>query len=322
MNKLFMVALLSISSIFGFGYDKNAKIDANSLTYQGDGSIIMTLKATSPDLMVIKHDIEYNSDEFDIGFLNENSYFHIEKNYGAKGDKQKLTILLDSQNSFNSIEYMKIKLIPKNNITQGVITIDNASIANSDHKMLKPAGSVLTINIDNDAATLTKEEIMMQNQVVKFIRNNKKVVLVICGAILLLIIIKNVTKKSNEIKTKNKNYFTDMKNPNNVNEIKNEEGIELIKKVESEEQENPISDDVFKGKYEIFIILLLVGSLFTINTIKAESNNIQEIRENIIQEQVYNKSLDLNNDNKVNIIDLVYAVAPQEVSNKGDINYK
>ena len=322
MKRVFMLALLSITSLFGFGYDKDVKIDANSITYQSDGSIIMTFKATSPDLMVIKHDIEYNSDEFTIGFINENSYFHIEENYGAKGDKQKVTLLLDSQNSFNSIEYMKIKLIPKNNITKGVITVDNASIANSDHKILKAAGSVLTINIENESATLTKEEIVMQNQLVKYIRSNKKIVLIICGIVLLLIIFKNVTKKTTEIRNKNKNYFTDMKNPNNISEIKNEEGIELIKKVESEEQENPISDDIFKGKYEVFVILLLIGSLFTFTNVKAENNNAQEIRENIVKGQIYKESLDLNKDNKVNLIDLVYAIAPQEVTNKGDINYK
>ncbi|MBP5684041.1 MAG: hypothetical protein J6X02_02150, partial [Bacilli bacterium] len=133
----------------------------------------------------------------------------------------------------------------------------------------------------------------------------------------------NVRKKIKKNKQKNKKYFTDMKTPEQiVEEISNEEGIELIKKVESEEVNNPISDDIFKGKYEVFILLLLVGSLFTFAKVSAISEYTQEIRTSILNNSIYNEKYDLNSDRKINLIDLIYAVESKDTVNKGDINFK
>lgn len=97
--------------------------------------------------------------------------------------------------------------------------------------------------------------------------------------------------------------------------------MELIKKVEEEEKEKPISDDVFKNHYEVFILLFLIGALFSVTTVYAKKDNFQEIR-NAILNNTYDKSLDYNKDKKINTIDLVYAIEPDEVYNKGNINFK
>jgi len=323
MKNMFLGLILSISSILGFGYSSNTKIDANSIRDAGDNSVVITFKAQSPDLMVIKHEIEYNPNEFEIDSINKNSYFHLETSETIKEDKKIVTILLDSTNSFNSIEYLELKLRPKNDIKQGTIKIDNIEVANSNHKIEKADGSYLTVIVDEDNYKLLKEEILMQNPIVKYIRSNKKQVLIVCGIILLIIIIHNVKLKIDKNKMKNKKYFTDMKTQEQrIEETQNEEGIELIQKVESQEKENPISDDVFKGKYEVFILLLLVGSLFTFAKVSAESEYAQEIRETIINNKVYTKKCDLNKDKKINLIDLVYAIETKDTVNKGDINFK
>ena len=323
MKKLVLGLILSITSIFGFGYSQNTKIDANSIRDAGDNSVVITFKVQSPDLMVIKHDIEYNPDEFEIDSINNNSYFHLEKVEKTEEDKKKLTLLFDSENSFNSIEYLELKLKPKNDITKGTIRLDNVEVANSNHKIEKATGSILTVEISYDNYKLLKEEIIMQNPIIKYIRSNKKLVLVICGVVLAIIIIHNVQLKIKKNKEKNKKYFTDMKTPEEkVEEIANEEGIELIQKVESEEKENPISDDIFKGKYEVFILLLLVGSLFTLTKVSAISEYTQSIRETIVNNKTYTEKCDLNRDKKINLIDLVYAVESKDTVNKGDINFK
>ncbi|MCR5482829.1 MAG: hypothetical protein K6E99_00250 [Bacilli bacterium] len=323
MKNMFLGLILSISSILGFGYSSNTKIDANSIRDAGDNSVVITFKAQSPDLMIIKHEIEYNPNEFEIDSINKNSYFHLETSEKINEDKKIVTILLDSTNSFNSIEYLELKLRPKNDIKQGTIKIDNIEVANSNHKIEKADGSYLTVIVDEDNYKLLKEEILMQNPLVKYIRSNKKQVLIVCGIILLIIIIHNVKLKIDKNKMKNKKYFTDMKTQEQrIEETQNEEGIELIQKVESQEQENPISDDVFKGKYEVFILLLLVGSLFTFAKVSAESEYAQEIRETIINYKGYTEKCDLNKDKKVNLIDLVYAIETKDTVNKGDINFK
>ena len=218
---------------------------------------------------------------------------------------------------------MELNIKPITKTNQGTIKIDNIEVANSNHKIEKTAGTILTVTIDEDNYKLFKEEIIMQNPIIKYIRENKKMVLTICGIVLLIIIINNVRKKIKKNKQKNKKYFTDMKTPEQiVEEISNEEGIELIKKVESEEVNNPISDDIFKGKYEVFILLLLVGSLFTFAKVSAISEYTQEIRTSILNNSIYNEKYDSNSDRKINLIDLIYAVESKDTVNKGDINFK
>ena len=323
MKNIALGLILSITSLFGFGYSENTKIDANSIRDAGDNSVIITFKVQSPDVMVVKHDIEYNPEEFDIDALNNNSYFHLETSESTNGDKKTITFLFDSENSFNSVEYLELKLRPKNDIKEGTLKLDNIEIANSNHKIEKAAGTYLTIKIDEESYKLLKEEIIMQNPIIKYIRSNKKKVLIICGIVLLIIIINNIRLKSKEYKNKHKKYFTDMKTQEQtLEEISNEEGIELIKKVESEEQSNPISDDVFKGKYEVFILLLLIGTLFTFTKVSAVSEYTQDIRETIVNNRGYTEKCDLNRDKKVNLIDLVYAIESKGTVNKGDINFK
>jgi competence protein ComGC len=323
MKKLLLATIIGFTGLFGFGDSQNTKIDANSIRDSGDNSLIITFKAQSPDLMVIKHEIEYNSNEFEIDDINANSYFHLEKAETSNGDKRTLTLLLDSENSFNSIEYMELKLRPKDDVKTGTLTVNNIEVANTNHKIVKAAGSVLTVQVDTDNYKLYKEEILMQNPIVKYIRSHKKIVLIICGIVLLLIIINNIRRKQKNLQNKKKKYFTDMKTPEQqIEEISNEEGIELIQKVESEEKDNPISDDVFKGKYEVFILLLLVGSLFGVTKVLAINENTQSIRETIVNKKTYTQKCDLNRDNKVNIIDLVYALESKDTVNKGDINFK
>ena len=323
MKNLVLGLILGITSIFGFGYSQNTKIDANSIRDAGDNSLIISFKAQSPDLMVIKHELEYNPDEFEIEDLDNNTYFHLETSEYTEKDKKTVTLLFDSENSFNSIEYLELKLKPKNNIKSGTIKLDNVEIANSNHKIEKAAGTILTIEIDDENYKLLKEEIIMQNPIIKYIRSNKKFVLIICGIVLLIIIFNNTRKKIKESKTKNRKYFTDMKSTDEeINQIANEEGIELIRKVESEEKDNPISDDVYKGKYEVFILLLLIGSLFTFTKVSAISEYTQAIRESIVYKKTYTEKCDLNRDKKINIIDLVYAIESKDKVNKGDINFK
>lgn len=323
MKNLILGTILSIASIFGFGYSKNTNLDANTIRDAGNNSIIIGFKVQSADLMAIKHTIEYNPNEFTIEEINANSYFHKEQVETINNENKVITILLDSENSFNSIEYMELKIKPVSNINEGTIKIDNVEVANSNHKIEKAAGTVLTVLIDEDNYKLYKEEIIMQNAIIKYIRSNKKMFLIISGIILILIIINNVRKTIKKSKQRNKKYFTDMKTPQQtVEEIANEEGIELIKKVEEEEKEHPISDDVFKGKYEVFIFLLLIGSLFTFAKVSAVSEYTQDIRKAIINNSVYNEKLDLNSDKKVNLIDLIYAIESKDTTNKGDINFK
>lgn len=323
MKKLLLTTVLSITSIFGFGYSKNTTLDANTIRDAGNDTITIGFKVQSPDLMAIKHTIEYNPGEFEVISITANSYFHKEQIENESGENKIITVLLDSENSFNSIEYMELNIKPVTTTNQGTIKIDNIEVANSNHKIEKTSGTILTVTIDDENYKLFKEEIIMQNPIIKYIRENKKLVLTICGIVLIIIIINNVRKKINKVKEKKRNYFTDMKTPEQkVEEIANEEGIELIKKVESEEVNNPISDDVFKGKYEIFVLLLLVGSLFTFAKVSAISEYTQDIRTSILNNSVYNEKYDLNSDKKVNLIDLIYAIESRDTVNKGDINFK
>ena len=179
MKNIALGLILSITSLFGFGYSENTKIDANSIRDAGDNSVIITFKVQSPDVMVVKHDIEYNPEEFDIDALNNNSYFHLETSESTNGDKKTITFLFDSENSFNSVEYLELKLRPKNDIKEGTLKLDNIEIANSNHKIEKAAGTYLTIKIDEESYKLLKEEIIMQNPIIKYIRSNKKKVLII-----------------------------------------------------------------------------------------------------------------------------------------------
>lgn len=323
MKKLLLATILSITSIFGFGYSKNTTLDANTIRDAGNNTITIGFKVQSPDLMAIKHTIEYNPQEFEVLSITANSYFHKEQVENESGENKKITVLLDSENSFNSIEYMELNIKPIAKTNQGTIKIDNIEVANSNHKIEKTAGTILTVTIDDDNYKLFKEEIIMQNPIIKYIRENKKLVLTICGIVLIIIIINNIRKKIKKTKQRNKKYFTDMKTPEQtVEEISNEEGIELIKKVEKEEVNNPISDDVFKGKYEIFILLFLIGSLFTFTKVTAISEYTQEIRTSILNNSTYNKKYDLNSDKKINLIDLIYAIESKDIVNKGDINFK
>lgn len=322
MKRLLLTTIISFTSIFGLFGGENAKIENNSINYNGDGSIILTFKATSPDIMVIKHDIEYNTTEFEIQEVKQNSYFNYEyKDATIDENIVNKTILLDSEFAFDSVEYMQLILKPKKNIDSGKIVIKNIEIANSDHKMLNPNGTQLTILLDEDEAKVIKDELIMQNIVIKSIKENKKLSLGICIAVILLIIIKNIIVSTAKKHKPKKNYFTDMKNKQDPFEEKNLEGMELIKKIEEEEKEKPISDDVFKNHYEVFILLFLIGALFSVTTVYAKKDNFQEIR-NAILNNTYDKSLDYNKDKKINTIDLVYAIEPDEVYNKGNINFK
>ena len=322
MKRLLLTTIISFTSIFGLFGGENAKIENNSINYNGDGSIILTFKATSPDIMVIKHDIEYNTTEFEIQEVKQNSYFNYEyKDATIDENIVNKTILLDSEFAFDSVEYMQLILKPKKNIDSGKIVIKNIEVANSDHKMLNPNGTQLTILLDEDEAKVIKDELIMQNIVIKAIKENKKLSLGICIAVILLIIIKNIIVSTAKTHKPKKNYFTDMKNKQDPVEEKNLEGMELIKKVEEEEKEKPISDDVFKNHYEVFILLFLIGALFSVTTVYAKKDNFQEIR-NAILNNAYDKSLDYNKDKKINTIDLVYAIEPDEVYNKGNINFK
>ena len=322
MKRLLLTTIISFTSIFGLFGGENAKIENNSINYTGDGSIILTFKATSSDIMVIKHDIEYNTTEFEIQEVKQNSYFNYEyKDATIDENIVNKTILLDSEFAFDSVEYMQLILKPKKNIDSGKIVIKNIEVANSDHKMLNPNGTQLTILLDEDEAKVIKDELIMQNIVIKAIKENKKLSLGICIAVILLIIIKNIIVSTAKTHKPKKNYFTDMKNKQDPVEEKNLEGMELIKKVEEEEKEKPISDDVFKNHYEIFILLFLIGALFSVTTVYAKKDNFQEIR-NAILNNAYDKSLDYNKDKKINTIDLVYAIEPDEVFNKGNINFK
>ena len=194
MKKLLLATVLSITSIFGFGYSKNTTLDANTIRDAGNNTITIGFKVQSPDLMAIKHTIEYNPQEFEVLSITANSYFHKEQVENESGENKKITVLLDSENSFNSIEYMELNIKPIAKINQGTIKIDNIEVANSNHKIEKTAGTILTVNIDDDNYKLFKEEIIMQNPIIKYIRENKKLVLTICGIVLIIIIIIKIPK--------------------------------------------------------------------------------------------------------------------------------
>lgn len=324
MKKLLILPLVSFFSFFGLFGNSTNTLENNSIYYGDDDTIILTFKAQSSDVMAIKHEIEYNTEEFTLEEVIPNSYFNYEyKDTNGENNIVTKTVLFDSVYAFDSIEYMKLKLKPKDNITEGTIKIDKIEFGNSDHKLVKPNGSLLTLKISGDDLSVYKEELIMQNVIVKTIREHKKTSIAFCIAVIALIIIKNIAVSIFKATTKKRKYFTDMKEPVDKEEkrIEEQEGIELIREVEKEEKENPISDDIFKGKYEIFILLFLVGSLLMTTHVFAKTDNAKDIRNAIIN-QTYSEDLDYNKDKKINVIDLVYAIEPEEIVNKGNINFK
>ena len=99
---------------------------------------------------------------------------------------------------------------------------------------------------------------------------------------------------------------------------------EVLQEEASQEQgEDNSSDDSAKVKYEAFILLLLAGALIFTSTVFAEAPvlKIDQIRNSIVNNEQYNQELDINKDNKVNLIDLIYEIGTTDALNKGYIKF-
>jgi hypothetical protein len=94
--------------------------------------------------------------------------------------------------------------------------------------------------------------------------------------------------------------------------------------VENTNNNETSSDDTIKIKYEVLILLLLVGTLLFTSTAFADETKeakLTQIRNNIVNNEKYDSTLDANKDKKVNLIDLIYEIGTTDALNKGYIKF-
>ena len=215
-----------------------------------------------------------------------------------------------------------------------------------DYKYESVYGSTFEITTDDQDAKVVKKEHSIQNQISEWVTENKKTILTVLVSVLVLLIVYSILKniiikvkqsknpfkevkqrKSLFKKEEPKQYFTDQPNQLNSAEqkLEDQQAVEDLKEIEEKEKYDPISDDVFKGKYEVFIILLLVASLFVGKAVLADETQdkkLEQIRDVIVNNKTYVSSLDIDQDKKVTIVDMLYIIGTEDVTNKGYIKFK
>jgi hypothetical protein len=221
----------------------------------------------------------------------------------------------------------------------------------------------ITVYTDSDNIKIVKEDYTLRNQVSKWADENQTMLIAICIGLILLIVIINIIRAVKARIIKNKKPFKTVTLETNTFPINNQnlgvqnpvnqsptpvtqefianeqlekinddqiggaqlEQIEAQAKAEAlqEQSENNSSDDALKGKYEVFILLLLAGALLFTSTALAETSEtkINQIRNNIVNNEKYNAQLDNNKDKKINLVDLIYEIGTTDALNKGYIKF-
>lgn len=342
--KHLLIGFLSFFSLFNFSTQGDTDFDLSKIDYIDD-NVIIVLKATSDNMMVIEQDFKYNPDEFELISVEANKYFtYSEGKEKTDGNMKSIKMLFDSNYAFKSVEYAQIKLKPKNDEQTGTIIVDNIHSSDLDYKYETVYGSKFEIITDNQEAKVIKQEYTFQNQLFTWVDENRPTILVVLFSFLgflvvfkiIGLIVRKVRESKNpfkEVKQKPalfkkvepKQYFTDQANAVNTQQqqLADQQAQEDLKEIEDKEKVDPISDDVFKGKYEVFILLLLVTSLFIGKAVfAAEKADLNQLRDVIVNEKSYVSSLDYNKDKKNNIVDIVHAIGTTDVTNKGYISFE
>lgn len=344
--KHLLVGILTFFSLFNFTVQGDTDFDMSSIDYV-DENVTISLNMTSDNLMIIEQEFKYNKDEYELVKVEPNKYMtYTAGEEKTEGKYTTIKMLFDSKYAFKSIEYAQITLKPKKENQTGTVIVDKIHTTDLDYKYESVYGSTFEITTDDKDAKVVKKEHSIQNQISEWVTENKKTILTVLVSVLVLLIVysilKNVIinvrqsknpfkevkqKKSLFKKEEPKQYFTDQPNQLNSAEqkLEDQQAVEDLKEIEEKEKYDPISDDVFKGKYEVFIILLLVASLFVGKAVLADETQdkkLEQIRNVIVNDKTYVSSLDIDQDKKVTIVDMLYIIGTEDVTNKGYIKFK
>ncbi len=344
--KHLLVGILTFFSLFNFTVQGDTDFDMSSIDYV-DENVTISLNMTSDNLMIIEQEFKYNKDEYELVKVEPNKYMtYTAGEEKTEGKYTTIKMLFDSKYAFKSIEYAQITLKPKKENQTGTVIVDKIHTTDLDYKYESVYGSTFEITTDDKDAKVVKKEHSIQNQISEWVTENKKTILTVLVSVLVLLIVysilKNVIinvrqsknpfkevkqKKSLFKKEEPKQYFTDQPNQLNSAEqkLEDQQAAEDLKEIEEKEKYDPISDDVFKGKYEVFIILLLVASLFVGKAVLADETQdkkLEQIRDVIVNDKTYVSSLDIDQDKKVTIVDMLYIIGTEDVTNKGYIKFK
>ena len=344
--KHLLVGILTFFSLFNFTVQGDTDFDMSSIDYV-DENVTISLNMTSDNLMIIEQEFKYNKDEYELVEVEPNKYMtYTAGEEKTEGKYTTIKMLFDSKYAFKSIEYAQITLKPKKENQTGTVIVDKIHTTDLDYKYESVYGSTFEITTDDKDAKVVKKEHSIQNQISEWVTENKKTILTVLVSVLVLLIVYSISKNIiikvrqsknpfKEVKQKKslfkkeepKQYFTDQPNQLNSAEqkLEDQQAVEDLKEIEEKEKYDPISDDVFKGKYEVFIILLLVASLFVGKAVLADETQdkkLEQIRDVIVNDKTYVSSLDIDQDKKVTIVDMLYIIGTEDVTNKGYIKFK
>ena len=344
--KHLLVGILTFFSLFNFTVQGDTDFDMSSIDYV-DENVTISLNMTSDNLMIIEQEFKYNKDEYELVKVEPNKYMtYTAGEEKTEGKYTTIKMLFDSKYAFKSIEYAQITLKPKKENQTGTVIVDKIHTTDLDYKYESVYGSTFEITTDDKDAKVVKKEHSIQNQISEWVTENKKTILTVLVSVLVLLIVYSISKNIiikvkqsknpfKEVKQKKslfkkeepKQYFTDQPNQLNPAEqkLEDQQAVEDLKEIEEKEKYDPISDDVFKGKYEVFIILLLVASLFVGKAVLADETQdkkLEQIRDAIVNDKTYVSSLDIDQDKKVTIVDMLYIIGTEDVTNKGFIKFK
>ena len=344
--KHLLVGIVTFFSLFNFTVQGDTDFDMSSIDYV-DEHVTISLNMTSDNLMIIEQEFKYNKDEYELVKVEPNKYMtYTAGEEKTEGKYTTIKMLFDSKYAFKSIEYAQITLKPKKENQTGTVIVDKIHTTDLDYKYESVYGSTFEITTDDKDAKVVKKEHSIQNQISEWVTENKKTILTVLVSVLVLLIVYSILKNIiikvrqsknpfKEVKQKKslfkkeepKQYFTDQPNQLNSAEqkLEDQQAVEDLKEIEEKEKYDPISDDVFKGKYEVFIILLLVASLFVGKAVLADETQdkkLEQIRDVIVNDKTYVSSLDIDQDKKVTIVDMLYIIGTEDVTNKGYIKFK
>lgn len=344
--KHLLVGILTFFSLFNFTVQGDTDFDMSSIDYV-DENVTISLNMTSDNVMIIEQEFKYNKDEYELVEVEPNKYMtYTAGEEKTEGKYTTIKMLFDSKYAFKSIEYAQITLKPKKENQTGTVILDKIHTTDLDYKYESVYGSTFEITTDDKDAKVVKKEHSIQNQISEWVTENKKTILTVLVSVLVLLIVYSISKNIiikvkqsknpfKEVKQKKslfkkeepKQYFTDQPNQLNSAEqkLEDQQAVEDLKEIEEKEKYDPISDDVFKGKYEVFIILLLVASLFVgkaVLAVETQDKKLEQIRDVIVNDKTYVSSLDIDQDKKVTIVDMLYIIGTEDVTNKGYIKFK